>query len=115
MILLLDKNTCPACGAQSVRFDQRRCNSCKARLFKPDDNWDLIHHDWILGGWIFFPVNSSGNFRGWVAQAHLNNPQPLIDLKPAVKPDKSYGTKTIGSAAHTPEALGVETFSVSKN
>jgi len=113
MLLLTDIKRCPACGrVNSLRWDQRVCSGCKARVFRPDDNWPLIKAEWILSGWVFFSPVSAGNFRGWVNQPHLDNPQPVLEVK-TEKPSNKYNSvsRTPGASSdYSPAQLGMETY-----
>jgi hypothetical protein len=109
-ILIKDPERCPNCAAfKSLLWDQRKCGECGERIFRPSDDFVKIAHDVILSFWVYFPLNSSGYFRGWVHAAHLKNHNPnAANIYSSVRePDKGYGMKKRHPLANDPIPLQV--------
>jgi len=114
LLLLTDPDGCPSCGHKhTINWDLRICRNCQTRLMKPSDNFALLKRIWLISFWVYFPLNSSGFFRGWTRSEHLDDPNPIYEFKLPEKPPEDYGRKSRlpgGSNEYKPDALGVETL-----
>jgi hypothetical protein len=110
-ILIKDPTRCPGCASKnSIRWDQHRCCECNTKVFKPSDDFVQLKRDWVISYWIYFPLNSSGYFRGWVHSTHLqfrdSDVKPNDPAHGIEKPSASYGTKKRHPMAAEPGPIG---------
>ena len=91
-----NQEQCPACASyRTIRWDQRRCGQCNAKLFRSEDDFVKIKEDCIYAFYVWFAIGKRGPFQGWVHSSHLENPTPYEKPMELVKPDKNYGKRPL--------------------